>query len=113
MVDRGRMLRESVRRDLSDRSTGGWEPDVPPGTTSDAESGGGMPVPDYESEDGRMRPWAGLDDDDDDDAAADVHSDFDDARSAGRRRRSRGGRRGRRRPQARSRADFREGDRRR
>ena len=84
MVDRGRMLRESVRRDLSDRSAGGWEPDVPPGTASDAESGGGMPVPDYESEDGRMRPWAGLDDDDDDnDAAADVHSDFDDARSAG------------------------------
>ena len=80
MVDRGRMLRESVRRDLSDRSAGGWEPDVPPGTASDAGSGGGgMPVPDYESEDGRMRPWAGLDDDD---AAAD-YSGFDGSASDG------------------------------
>ena len=79
LVNRGRMLRESVRRDLSDRSAGGWEPDVPPGTASDAGSGGGMPVPDYESEDGRMRPWAGLDDDD---AAADAHSDFDEISAA-------------------------------
>jgi H+-transporting ATPase len=82
---RERMLQESVRRDLSDRGPprpGTFAGSIGPSESSslgfttnregelhgtETESApGGVPVPDYESEDGRMRPWAGLDEDDDD-----------------------------------------------